>query len=100
MQSRGASCGPCCAVTLLRHCGIEADEREMSDLCLTTKSGTPSLGLYRGLKLKTNDTPWDVEVVRGDLEQLCESGRPRLCCSRRLPDWRCRAPGYRPECRG
>jgi predicted double-glycine peptidase len=74
MQSRGASCGPCCAVMLLRHCGIEADEREMIDLCLTNRSGTPSLGLYRGLKIKTADTAWDVEVVRCDAEQLLQRG--------------------------
>ena len=70
LQSTAASCSPCAAATLLRHYGIETSEREMIGLCLTRNNGTPSLGLYRGLKLKTRNTPWDVEVVRGDVERL------------------------------
>lgn len=70
LQARGASCGPCCAVTLLWDGGFEASEQEMMDLCLTRRHGTPLLGLYRGLKIKTRDTEWDVAVVRGSLEQI------------------------------
>ncbi len=75
VQSRAATCGPCCAATLLRHHGIHATEREMIDLCLTTARGTPSLGLYRGLKIKTAGTEWDVQVVRGSMQQLCDANR-------------------------
>ena len=70
LQARGTSCGPCCAVTLLWNAGFEATEQEMMDLCLTRKHGTPLLGLYRGLKIKTRHTDWDVAVVRGSLEEL------------------------------
>ncbi len=70
LQARGTSCGPCCAVTLLWNAGFEATEQEMMDLCLTRKHGTPLLGLYRGLKIKTRDTEWDVAVVRGSLDEL------------------------------
>ena len=42
----------------------------MTQLCLTSKRGTPLLGVYRGLKLKTRDTQWEVEVVRSSVDQL------------------------------
>ena len=45
----------------------------MMELCLTGAGGTPSLGLYRGLKLKTVGTPYDVEVFRTDVESLLDS---------------------------
>jgi len=41
----------------------------MVDLCLT-HNGTPRLGLYRGLRLKTRGTPWRVEVFSGDVANL------------------------------
>ena len=69
-QSSAASCGPCCAITLLRHCAIPCDEAEMMALCLTNCKGTSSLGLYRGLKLKTRGTEWEVEVVSGNIQSL------------------------------
>jgi hypothetical protein len=34
-------------------------------LCLTSNEGTQMLGLYRGLKLKTRGTPWDVYMFSG-----------------------------------
>ena len=70
LQSSEASCSPAAAATLLRHHGIEASEAEMMRLCLTRRGGSPSLGLYRGLKLKTRGTPWRVEVVRGTPDEL------------------------------
>lgn len=73
IQSNRASCSACAAATMLAHYGIPADEPEMMELCLTGAKGTPSLGLYRGLKLKTADTPYDVIVFRTDLETLLEA---------------------------
>jgi hypothetical protein len=73
LQTSTSSCSACSAVMLLRSGGIRTDEREMINLCLTGEKGTPPLGLYRGLKAKTADTEWDVEVVR------CEAGKlPQL----------------------
>jgi predicted double-glycine peptidase len=74
-QSSRTSCGPCSAVTLLKHYGIESSEREMIRLCLTDRKGTAPLGLYRGLKIKTANTGWDVEVVRCSTRKLCD-GEP------------------------
>lgn len=62
LQSTNASCSPASAATLLRWYQIPATEQEMAELCLTRREGTYWQGLYRGLKLKTRDTPWDVEV--------------------------------------
>jgi len=59
-----SACSACSAAILLRHHGIQATEREMTALCLTRQDGTPELGLYRGLKIKTRGTPWDVRVVQ------------------------------------
>jgi hypothetical protein len=70
MQTTDASCSPCCAVTLLASADIEATEQEMVDLCLTNSKGTAMLGLYRGLKLKTEGTDYDVHPIFGDIETL------------------------------
>lgn len=66
-QTTEQTCSPACAAGLLRLHGIHATERELSGLCLT-RHGTHWLGLYRGLKLKTEGTPWDVvvEKISGD----------------------------------
>lgn len=66
LQTSPATCSPAAAATLLRAHGIPATEGEMAGLCLTRERGTAAHGLYRGLKLKTAGTPWDVEVFHTD----------------------------------
>ena len=63
------TCTAACAATVLRAHGIGATEQQMADLCLTRR-GTLWQGLYRGLKLKTVRTPWDVEIVHGPFDRL------------------------------
>jgi hypothetical protein len=70
MQTNRATCSACSAAEILRQCGIHASEREMTRLCLTRRHGTPALGLYRGLKLKTRGTGWQVEVIHATWEEL------------------------------
>jgi hypothetical protein len=65
LQTSQASCSPAAAATLLRAHGINSTEQEMALLCLTSSDGTQMLGLYRGLKLKTRGTPWDVYMFSG-----------------------------------
>jgi hypothetical protein len=73
IQSTSASCSPASAATLLRWYRIPTTEQEMAELCLTRYEGTYWQGLYRGLKLKTAGTPWDVQVfATRDLEELRE----------------------------
>ncbi len=74
LQTGDGSCSACSAAMLLRHHGIQATEPEMTALCLTRPDGTPELGLYRGLKIKTRGTPWDIQIVcldEGDVSR-CE----------------------------
>ena len=71
MQTSQASCTPAAAATLLRQHGIRTTEQEMALLCLTSRDGTQTLGLYRGLKLKTRGTPWDVYLFSdGTIDDL------------------------------
>lgn len=77
VQSCEETCSPASAATLLRLHGISASEGEMARLCLT-RSGTHWLGVYRGLKLKTKGTGWDVvaEDFVPRLKQPLEEFRP------------------------
>ena len=77
-QSQASSCGPCSAALLLQHHRIPATEKEMLRLCLTSYRGCPALGLYRGLKIKTADTEWDVQVVSCELDELLKMRGPFL----------------------
>src|SRR5262249_9190240 len=82
------------AATLLHWYQIAATEQEMAELCLTRQDGTYWQGLYRGLKLKTRGTDWDVEVFSGkdllDLQKMTLDGPGILTVG--LPD---DAPAYR-----
>jgi len=69
MQTTPWTCSPAAAATLLRAHGIKTSEQEMAELCLTRR-GTRWMGLYRGLSLKVQNTPWQVEVFRGNIDSL------------------------------
>jgi len=74
-QSTDYTCSAASAVTLLRMHQIPATERELAELCLTTK-GTHWMGVYRGLSLKTSGTPWKVvaeSVSSADFASLDET---------------------------
>jgi hypothetical protein len=77
-QTTRASCSAASAATLLTLHGIPATETEMAKLCLTTDSGTQLLGLYRGLRIKTEGTPWKVVPFRGDIQTLRNANRPAI----------------------
>ncbi|CAA9435839.1 MAG: hypothetical protein AVDCRST_MAG64-3815 [uncultured Phycisphaerae bacterium] len=70
LQTSPATCSAAAAATLLRAHGIATTEAEMARLCLTREGGTAAHGLYRGLKLKTAGTAWDVEVFDTDAAGL------------------------------
>ena len=71
LQTTNYTCSAASAATLLKAHGIEASEQEMAELCLT-RHGTSWQGLYRGLKLKTARTKWDVEVVACSTQELAQ----------------------------
>lgn len=68
-QTTDQTCSAACAAGLLKLHAIDATENELSRLCLT-REGTHWLGIYRGLKLKTEGTEWDVVVEEVTREQL------------------------------
>jgi hypothetical protein len=78
IQTTRFTCSPACAATLLKRHGIAATEQEMAELCLTRR-GTSWQGLYRGLKLKTAGTEWDVEVCQEPVDVvLRQYGGPMI----------------------
>ena len=58
-QTTPYTCSPAAAASLLRLHGISATESKMAELCLT-RQGTHWMGVYRGLKLMTQGTVWEV----------------------------------------
>ncbi|EMI17440.1 peptidase C39, bacteriocin processing [Rhodopirellula maiorica SM1] len=72
MQTSWATCSPAAAATLFRGEGIEVSEAEMIPLCLTDSSGTPTLGLYRGVKLISEQHDRTVEVLDETHAELLE----------------------------
>ena len=84
-QTSQASCSAAAAATLLRAHGITTNESEMAALCLTRPRGTPTVGLYRGLKLKTVGLPWKIEAFHGDLETLRRERGPVILSVRLDP---------------
>lgn len=76
-QTTEYTCSPAAAATLLKLHGIESSEREMAELCLT-RHGTSWPGLYRGLKLKTAGTKWDVEVLSCSATELAKHRGPMI----------------------
>lgn len=70
LQSSSVTCGACSVVTLLHYHQIESKEDEMAEICLTNGRGTNLLGIYRGLKLKTEGTAYDVRVIQCSYDEL------------------------------
>ncbi|MCE9528827.1 MAG: hypothetical protein K8R36_22505 [Planctomycetales bacterium] len=77
LQTTDYTCSAASAATLLKSHGIQASEQEMAQLCLT-RHGTSWQGLYRGLKLKTVGTKWDVEVVACSRQELPKLKGPMI----------------------
>ena len=68
-QTTDQTCSAACAASLLRLHGVSANEKELANLCLT-RHGTHWLGVYRGLKLKTAGTTWDVVADEVSMQEL------------------------------
>jgi hypothetical protein len=85
MQSSWATCSPAAAATLLNAAGIRTSERELIPLCLTDYDGTPTLGLYRGVKLIANRNGRQVEIIDRSLESLLQDDDWPVLISVRLP---------------
>lgn len=85
MQTSWATCSPAAAATLFRGEGIAVSEAEMIPLCLTDYAGTPTLGLYRGVKLIANQHGRRVNLLDGGLPRLIADDDWPVLLSVRLP---------------
>ncbi|MFG0268252.1 MAG: C39 family peptidase [Rhodopirellula sp. JB055] len=70
MQTSWATCSPAAAATLFRAEGIDVSESDLIPLCLTDSSGTPTLGLYRGIKLVADQRGRSLEVLDETLDEM------------------------------
>ncbi len=85
LQSSWATCSPAAATTLLNAEGIPVTEREMIPLCLTDYAGTPTLGLYRGIKLMADRNNRKVDIVDRSLDKLIGDDNWPVLMAVRLP---------------
>lgn len=84
-QTSWATCSPAAAATLLRTAGINVSESQMIPLCLTDGSGTPTLGLYRGIKLVAEQQGRNVEIIDATLDELLAADNWPALLSVKLP---------------
>lgn len=75
-QSSSVTCSPAAAATLLRANGINAEEHQLIEWCLTDALGTTSLGIWRGLQMATAQTDLEPKVLDVTLQDLL-SREPR-----------------------
>jgi hypothetical protein len=85
LQTSWATCSPAAAATLLTASGIPASEAELVPLCLTDASGTPTLGLYRGLVLASQAEGKVPRLVDQSLEQMLAANRWPVLLAVELP---------------
>lgn len=85
LQTSWATCSPAAAATLLRAEGISTSESEMIPLCLTDSAGTPTLGLYRGVKRMAEQHGRSVEILNSTVEHLVETNDWPALLAVRLP---------------
>jgi hypothetical protein len=85
MQTSWATCSPAAAATLLRAEGMATSEAEMIPLCLTDSAGTPTLGLYRGVKLMADRHGQVVEILNGTVDELLDDGDWPVLLAVKLP---------------
>ncbi|WP_315851690.1 cysteine peptidase family C39 domain-containing protein [Roseimaritima multifibrata] len=85
LQTSWATCSPAAAATFLNAEEIKSSEAELIPLCLTDSSGTPTLGLYRGVKLVANENGKDVAILTTDLEGLIAADKWPVLIGVQLP---------------
>jgi len=85
IQTSWATCSPAAAATLFHAEGIKVSEREMIPLCLTDRSGTITLGLYRGIKMIADQNDRQVQIVDPDLAKLLDDNDWPVLLAVQLP---------------
>lgn len=85
LQTSWATCSPAAAATLLSAEGLPVSERDMIPLCLTDHDGTPTLGLYRGVKLVALRNNRQVEITDRSFARLLQEDDWPVLAAVRLP---------------
>ena len=95
LQTTPHTCSAAASATILNTLGIETNEQEMAELCMT-RNGTTWLGLYHGLSTKLLWTKHQVEFFEADANTLdqVEASAPLLLCCRLDPEVAEAAPEY------
>lgn len=80
LQSNESSCGPAAAATLLFQTGhllneSRVGEQRLSEACLTSRQGTSTLGLFRGLQLSVSHLGGSAAVASRDPEEWMRRGQ-------------------------
>ncbi len=75
LQSHPSTCAPAAAVTLLRLAGVESEEWNLAEACLTSCHGTVPLGLFRGLSTATHGVALQPSVASSHPEQWNAGGQ-------------------------
>lgn len=96
LQSTESTCAPAAAATLLHLHGLGGDETTLASWCLTTDVGTTHWGLWRGLRVLTDDSGWMVQAGDPGIEAVL-SGPPAIVSVVLTREVDHREPRYRTE---
>lgn len=111
LQTTDVTCGPAAAATLLGHHGIEATEAELTVWCLTRKGssygrrfgsglgapgGTHLMGLMRGLRIGSQNTPVKARAASMTLDDFRDGAErwPAIVSVRLTEEVHAREPKY------
>jgi hypothetical protein len=97
LQSARATCSPAAAANLLTQAGIATTEAELIPLCLTDESGTPTLGLYRGLKIVAAKHGRSIKILETNLDGLLNRNSWPVLLTVELPAYGVEDPRYEAE---
>ena len=97
MQTSWATCSPAAAATFLTAGNISVSEADMVNACLTDSAGTPTLGLYRGLKTTANRHGRDIEAAQLSMTELIGNDRWPLLLMVKLPTTGVDDPRYQQQ---
>ena len=85
MQSSPVTCSPAAAATFLTNGGVPTSESELIGPCFTDSVGTPTLGVYRGVKLRAAQEGRDVVVLQQSIDEILDNDSWPILAMVKLP---------------
>ena len=74
-QSTPFTCGPAAGASALSYVGVIETERDLAEMCLTSRAGTTEFCIWRGISLALKGKPYAARVVEGGADDLLQNGR-------------------------